>query len=133
MSEYFFLPIFVLIHLVVFMIYGNAIATSYQEIKRKKKILKIPEINTTKTLNQITFLEKKISRSKKVYPFLLMTIFGIHLLLSFEKPMRQNPLNTKWAYLVAGIFLIFYFIVNFLKGAGTIDKNKRMEYTDNNW
>lgn len=120
-------------HLIVFIIYGSIISNSYQEIKHKVKVLTFPGINKSKTLSQIDILENKVSKLKKRYPFILLILLGIHLISCFVEPISKDPSHFVWAFLIAGLFLAFYFVVNFLKGAGTIDKNMRFDSTDNNW
>ena len=118
------MEIFVLIHLVGFVIYTSKYSTTNQEITRLKRRLNVPGIGKESLNKKIEGLELSSKRLKGLSLFIPALILLFHLLFLTVMDEATSEDTIKAFFLFLGVGVLFI-IANWMKGAGTIDSNIR--------
>lgn len=118
------MEIFVLIHLVGFVIYTSKYSTTNQEITRLKRRLNVPGIGKESLNKKIEGLELSSKRLKGLSLFIPALILLFHLLFLTVMDEATSEGTIKAFFLFLGVGVLFI-IANWMKGAGTIDSNIR--------
>lgn len=96
-----------------------------QDLNKDYRILKVEGVDTEKLKARISTRENKVSKLKKAIWLPILLVFIAHLIVN-----SQTPNSVGLDYLIASILfvstIVLIFIVNWMKGAGTIDSNPRL-------
>ncbi len=118
------MEIFVLVHLVGFVLYTSKYSTINQEITRLKRRLNVPGIEKESLNIKIEGLELESKRLKGLSFFIPSLILVTHLLYLTVMGEVTTEETIKAFFLFLGVVALFL-IANWMKGAGTIDRNIR--------
>ena len=117
--------LFVIIQLAAFIIYASFYASSMQDIATRKKLLRHKTITSQPIIKSIQSKLKKVKFYKRLS---LLTIIALTILHVVFLYIHNNFtfMNVFWAVVIGSGTTILWLIINWLKGAGTIDDNARL-------
>ena len=122
------LTVFIIIHLIAFIIYASFYSSAMQDITKYKKILMLQNIKQAlkeKIEKKVNQKKLRIKKYKRLSYISLCGLFFIHILLLYLLVESSN-LDYLYSILTAIVFLVLLLIINWMKGAGTIDSNARL-------
>ena len=119
------ITIFVTLYLINFVVYASMYSSTMQDLNKDYRILKVEGVDTEKLKARISTRENKVSKLKKAIWLPILLVFIAHLIVN-----SQTPNSVGLDYLIASILfvstIVLIFIVNWMKGAGTIESNPRL-------
>ena len=117
--------VFVIVHFICFVIYTSKYSNAIQEASVLRRKLKVKGIEKETTGQRIKELDQKANKLKRISLLNPLGVFIFQLLYLFIVTdfWFSDILNS--FYLFIGIAILFL-IANWIKGAGTIDRNVRL-------
>jgi hypothetical protein len=117
--------IFILLHFICFVIYTSKYSLAVQESNSLRRKLSVPGIAKESLVHRIKDFEQKANRLKRVSLIIPTMLFLFHVLFLL---VVGNYALTELLY--AGLLYLgistLYLIANWIKGAGTINRNVRL-------
>ena len=116
--------IFILLHLALFIVYASFYSSQMHTISHEERKRKVPNIDLNKIQLRIQTIEANVFKKKKKFHFaysiiVVLNFFGIVM------GHKSTDLDFYYWIAISGVAYLFYMFINYLKGHGTIDPNKR--------
>lgn len=119
------ITIFVAAYLIIFVVYATMYSSTMQDLNKDYRVLKVEGVDTEKIKSRISKRENKVLKFKKVIWIPTLLAFIAHLIT-----ISQSHNSVGFDYLIASMLIVstivLIFIMNWMKGAGTIDSNPRL-------
>lgn len=117
--------LFVAFYLIIFVVYASMYSSTMQDLNTDYRVLKVDGVDTKKIKTRISTRENKVSKLKKDIWLPVLFVFIAHLIAISQ---TQNSIGRDYliASLLFGSTIVLVLIINWMKGAGTIDSNPRL-------
>lgn len=117
--------IFIALYLMIFVVYASMYSSTMQDLNKNYRILNVEGVNIEKLKSRIDSQGKKVSKLKKIIWIPTCAVLITHLI---GNGMTSNIVGIDYLFalipFVSTIILIL--IINWMKGAGTIDSKPRL-------
>jgi hypothetical protein len=116
---------FVIVHFICFVIYTSKYTMTVQDANVLRRKLNVKGVDKELIIQKIKELDHKTNKLKRISMFIPLSIFSFHVLfLLISTGFLFDDILHAFCLFI-GIALLFL-IANWIKGAGTIDRNVRL-------
>jgi hypothetical protein len=126
------LLIFLAIYLIGFVYYAGKYTSGMQDINELDKRLRIKDVDKSKVEAKKSALFDKIKRLKKWGYLIAPSIFILNI-LTFYSDKRSSSIDFIYCSIMFGVFILLHLLINWMKGAGTVNNNPTSGRTRSPW